>query len=36
MKAWLVEAISDPPQMRLADVPMPEPSADHYLVKVEG
>ena len=36
MKAWLVEAISDPPQMRLADVPMPEPSADHYLVKVEA
>ena len=36
MNAWLVEAITDPPQMRLADVAMPEPVPEHYLLKVEA
>lgn len=36
MKAWRVEAIGDPAGLRLADVPLPEPAADEYLVKVEA
>jgi len=36
MKAWRVEAIGDPAGLRLVDVPLPEPAADEYLVKVEA
>jgi NADPH2:quinone reductase len=36
MRAWRVEEISDPGRMRLADLPMPVPEADQYLVKVEA
>lgn len=36
MRAWRVEEIGDPGRMRLAEVPMPVPAADQYLVKVEA
>lgn len=36
MRAWRVEALGDPGQMRLAEVPMPVPADDQYLVKVEA
>jgi NADPH2:quinone reductase len=36
MKAWRVEALSDPGQMRLAELPVPTPADDQYLVKVEA
>ncbi len=36
MKAWLVERITQAGEMRLADVPPPEPLPGTYLVKVEA
>lgn len=36
MKAWVVEAISDPGAMRLAEVPMPEPGEGQVLLRVEA
>ena len=36
MRAWQVEALSDPGRMRLAELPVPTPAHDQYLVKVEA
>lgn len=36
MRAWRVEALSDPGQMRLVEMPVPVPADDQYLVKVEA
>lgn len=36
MRAWRVEALSDPGQMRLRELPMPVPADDQCLIKVEA
>lgn len=36
MRAWRVEALGDPGGMRLAELPVPVPAHDQYLVKVEA
>jgi NADPH2:quinone reductase len=36
MKAWLVEAITDPGQMRLAALPDPVPGPGQYVIAVEA
>jgi len=36
LRAWQVEALSDPGRMRLAELPVPTPAHDQYLVKVEA
>jgi NADPH2:quinone reductase len=36
MRAWRVEEIADPPILRVAEIPVPEPDPDQYLVRVEA
>ena len=36
MRAWRVEAISEPPAMRLAEIDVPTPGPDQYLVRLEA
>ena len=36
MRAWLVERITDEGEMRLADIPAPEPGPGQSLIKVEA
>jgi len=36
MRAWRVEAITEPPTLRLAEIDVPKPGADQYLLRVEG
>ncbi len=36
MRAWTVEAITDPPTLRLAKVDVPKPAPGQYLVKTEA
>jgi NADPH2:quinone reductase len=36
MRAWRVDEITDPPSLRLAEIELPVPGADQYLVRLEA
>ncbi|MGI4815676.1 MAG: NADPH:quinone oxidoreductase family protein [Janthinobacterium lividum] len=36
MRAWRIEEITDPPTMKLVNIPVPAPAADQYLLRMEA